>query len=66
MAMKYYNMDGVPVKWDDAENKLPVKVRGEEEEVVYSLEKFFQEAMPIRKSQFDELVSIHADRAKKK
>lgn len=66
MAMKYYDMDGIPVKWDDAKNKLPVKVHEGKEEVVYSLEKFFQEAMPVKKSLFDELVSIHAARAKKK
>lgn len=63
---KYYLFGDVPAKWEHL--KFPVqhvfKGRNVAEEVVYDLEKFFQDARPIRQNEYESRLKAMQDRSK--
>lgn len=51
---EYYNFDGTPARWGKKE--FPVLMNGAKEVVYYDIEKFFREAKPITKAEYNRLV----------
>ena len=54
-ATKYYSFEGFPAEWGN--KKFPVVHWLTKKETYYDLEKFFREAMPVSKSEFEKMQS---------
>lgn len=61
---RFFDWNSLPVRWDDG--KFPMRVANGKEIPIYTLQKLFNEAIPISEKDFDALIQRQINTHKQK